>query len=569
MIEISETGMNVQFESYMMGYSNSVRNINQNSSSSWSPYLYNDLINEHVYNSFRTMNEYSGYKEALKRTVVEHDALFREQVSELHRLYRTQKDLMDNIKRQELYRFSYQNRISQLQLFLSPVVFHNNQNLLQHTDNIKPCIDFLKQDYIRNDSDTVNLKLKRNHRQMLDLQLPADMYIGAEDHSDMIRKEDRASLFSGVEYKSSDKMNEVDVQLTLGTREYKMNEDINGNAKNQRSSFDYAGITGNIFNSSTQNFLQVGKQMEQRKTKENNTHNIPFYDSKDIPTPDREPNPSHFDLNSPTLTNSNSHTPLSFSSCSEIASSSSPLTPSPKRKSPKTITLVPIAVQALPCFTISGNVQRKNPKKDFQKYQKKIAIDLNDEISSEGDESYDDALNALAAESLLLFSQRASPNMDLLHWFADTVLSKNSDVVADAFESLTLNLEEMKPDENIKSEQKLEIEEEKAHKGRKRREKKKDFRKEILPSIVSLSKHELKEDLHAFDCIRKAMGENLESKLTRKKLAKRKGGKLKYLETGLGVEVWKKKMLMWGGKSKRGRRLRATREFSDFSIDLC
>ncbi|KAK4785188.1 hypothetical protein SAY86_001877 [Trapa natans] len=41
-------------------------------------------------------------RDAVKKKILEHDAVFKKQVHELHRLYRIQKDLMDDIRRKEL-----------------------------------------------------------------------------------------------------------------------------------------------------------------------------------------------------------------------------------------------------------------------------------------------------------------------------------------------------------------------------------------------------------------------------------------------------------------------------------
>lgn len=73
-------GTKMQCESYLQGYS-STRNLNEGSSSSWSPYYEDRTLNEHLYDSFMLRPEYSGYdKEMLKRTILEHEATFRKQV---------------------------------------------------------------------------------------------------------------------------------------------------------------------------------------------------------------------------------------------------------------------------------------------------------------------------------------------------------------------------------------------------------------------------------------------------------------------------------------------------------
>ncbi|KAK6242686.1 hypothetical protein SCA6_008075 [Theobroma cacao] len=100
-------GTKVQSKSYLPGYY-SMRDLNEDSNSCSWPLYYGDktLTNGQYYNGFfprAIADAYPGYdKDALKRTMLEHEAIFKNQVSELHRLYRIQRDLMDEIKKKEL-----------------------------------------------------------------------------------------------------------------------------------------------------------------------------------------------------------------------------------------------------------------------------------------------------------------------------------------------------------------------------------------------------------------------------------------------------------------------------------
>ncbi|KAL7240637.1 hypothetical protein ACSBR2_006316 [Camellia fascicularis] len=102
-------GTKVHCESYLSGYY-SMRDLNLDSSSSNWHLFYGDktLANGQYYNSFlpRTpKNAYpGGDKDALKQTMLEHEAIFKRQVFELHRLYKIQKDMMDEIKTKELHK---------------------------------------------------------------------------------------------------------------------------------------------------------------------------------------------------------------------------------------------------------------------------------------------------------------------------------------------------------------------------------------------------------------------------------------------------------------------------------
>ncbi|XWS34158.1 hypothetical protein CRYUN_Cryun21dG0016100 [Craigia yunnanensis] len=100
-------GTKVQSKSYLPGYY-PMRDLNEDSNSCSWPLYYGDktLTNGQYYNGFfprAIADAYPMYdKDVLKQTMLEHEATFKNQVSELHRLYRIQRDLMDEIKKKEL-----------------------------------------------------------------------------------------------------------------------------------------------------------------------------------------------------------------------------------------------------------------------------------------------------------------------------------------------------------------------------------------------------------------------------------------------------------------------------------
>ncbi|KAL7260722.1 hypothetical protein ACSBR1_006397 [Camellia fascicularis] len=102
-------GTQVHCESYLPGYY-SMRDLNLDCSSSNWPLFYGDktIANGQYYNSFlpsTATNAYPGDdKDVLKKTMLKHEAIFKQQVFELHRLYKIQKDMMDDIKRKELHK---------------------------------------------------------------------------------------------------------------------------------------------------------------------------------------------------------------------------------------------------------------------------------------------------------------------------------------------------------------------------------------------------------------------------------------------------------------------------------
>ncbi|CAK9186158.1 unnamed protein product [Ilex paraguariensis] len=98
-------GTEVQCKSYFPIYY-SMRDLNEDAnSSSWPPY-YGD--NGQYFNGFRSRTVQNTYpsndKDALKQKILEHEAIFKNQVYELHRLYRVQRDIMDEIKKKEQHK---------------------------------------------------------------------------------------------------------------------------------------------------------------------------------------------------------------------------------------------------------------------------------------------------------------------------------------------------------------------------------------------------------------------------------------------------------------------------------
>ncbi|XP_057810775.1 uncharacterized protein LOC131025162 [Salvia miltiorrhiza] len=97
-------GTEMHCKSYFPGFY-MMRDLNDDSSNSSWPLYYGDkmVANGQYYNGFlqRTLeNGYSGHeKDTLKQKMLEHEAVFKNQVLELHRLYRIQRDMMEEFKR--------------------------------------------------------------------------------------------------------------------------------------------------------------------------------------------------------------------------------------------------------------------------------------------------------------------------------------------------------------------------------------------------------------------------------------------------------------------------------------
>ncbi|KAL5761677.1 hypothetical protein ACOSP7_017941 [Xanthoceras sorbifolium] len=207
-------GTKVQCKSYLPGYY-SMRDLNEDSNSCSWPLYYGDknLTNGQYYNGFmpRVVSEsYSGYdKDAVKRKMLEHEAIFKDQLCELHRLYKIQRDLMEEVKRKELHK----NLIAaETSLSSSPLTsqitsedarkWHIPSFPLPNSVCAKPSVSGAEDIHsplssmkgstqagplpFQNGTGSKDVELLESRptkvrRKMIDLQLPADEYIDTEE----------------------------------------------------------------------------------------------------------------------------------------------------------------------------------------------------------------------------------------------------------------------------------------------------------------------------------------------------------------------------------------------------
>uniref|UniRef100_A0A7N0TSR6 Uncharacterized protein n=1 Tax=Kalanchoe fedtschenkoi TaxID=63787 RepID=A0A7N0TSR6_KALFE len=192
-------GSEVQLERYIHGY-NAMRELGDDvSSGAWNYY-----DRQFQGTAVELYSEYD--KDVLKQKMLEHDAVFRRQVSELHRLYRTQRDLMEEMRRSELYNqhkpllssnpVVYQRQDSgkwHASVFptsnsacTSPSVLgaeHSSPNLSLLKGKTLPKTDvFSAQDADdSNDCEIIECRPGKVRRKMFDLQLSADEYIDPDE----------------------------------------------------------------------------------------------------------------------------------------------------------------------------------------------------------------------------------------------------------------------------------------------------------------------------------------------------------------------------------------------------
>ncbi|URD93860.1 hypothetical protein MUK42_01792 [Musa troglodytarum] len=180
-------GTNVQYKCYLSGY-HPMEDLDEDKNFSWSPFSEDKSFSWQLCNDFkpRTTSSWSKYdKETLKQTMLEHEATFQNQVYELHRLYRIQRELMYEIKRKQLNRFSGPTQTSK-----------------SNGDDKRPSFNFLKKGVTQcssistanggcvTDDRPFDAKFKMFPKRTLDLHLPAEVYIKNEG----TEKQDRENI---------------------------------------------------------------------------------------------------------------------------------------------------------------------------------------------------------------------------------------------------------------------------------------------------------------------------------------------------------------------------------------
>lgn len=208
-------GTKLHCESYLTGYY-SMRNLNEDSSCSGWPLSYGDknLTNGQCYNGFtpRVITDgYPGYdKNTLRQKILEHEAVFKNQVNELHRLYGIQRDMMEEIKRKELHKHwasvepssSSSRQGSQMpqdntqtcytagfpllnsgygRTSMSGVEIVNSPLSCPKGYNMHAGHSPLQNGCTSKDFEALDLRPTKMRKKLFDLQLPADEYIDTEE----------------------------------------------------------------------------------------------------------------------------------------------------------------------------------------------------------------------------------------------------------------------------------------------------------------------------------------------------------------------------------------------------
>ncbi|KAJ1293527.1 hypothetical protein BS78_01G075100 [Paspalum vaginatum] len=224
-------GAKVEGESYMPGYY-ATGDLNMEANGRWSPYYEETTSNGQLCNGFTTKptNGYSEFdKEMLKHQMLEHEAVFRQQVYELHRVYQIQRDMMKQHHSKEVYSYpmlavaSHTNSPSQVpsngtkmmwQMPVPPVsTTYRKAPVAEHNDTNQSSMKFLREGSVQSSPNGFLScdAAPRSRQGTFDLQLPADHYIDDDNTS-----ENKPIDFLGL---ASDTKAQNDADLTLASAE--------------------------------------------------------------------------------------------------------------------------------------------------------------------------------------------------------------------------------------------------------------------------------------------------------------------------------------------------------------
>ncbi|XP_074309667.1 uncharacterized protein LOC141644117 [Silene latifolia] len=210
-------GTKVQTENYLPRQSLTIDLSRESNGGCWpSYYTEGSLPNGQFHYGFlpRTVaDSHSGYdKDVLKQTMLEHEAIFKDQVYELHRLYRVQRGLMDEVRRSEPFKHGIQYEASsssspltsQRQLdgaqrwngssfpLTSPCsgrpLISGLETVQSSPNSVKgksilagPSPSPFHNCYSPKTSEASEARPTKSRKRILDLQLPADKYIDTDE----------------------------------------------------------------------------------------------------------------------------------------------------------------------------------------------------------------------------------------------------------------------------------------------------------------------------------------------------------------------------------------------------
>lgn len=191
-------GTEVHYKNSFAGY-HSMRNANEDSNnSSWLFYGDNTLTNGHYYDALtpRTVTDaYPGHdKDELKQKMIHHEAVFKNQVHELHRLYKRQQDIMEEVKRKDFPKYHISiDTSSSSNLIPSQKPYEDGnkwQIPLANSPSARPSIFGVdisnsplscSKGNVSKDCEVVECRPSKVRKKLFDLELPANENVESEE----------------------------------------------------------------------------------------------------------------------------------------------------------------------------------------------------------------------------------------------------------------------------------------------------------------------------------------------------------------------------------------------------
>lgn len=209
----------MQYNGNFPGYYSAI-NLNMEANSSTWPLNNIDKMLDcgHFYNGFvspLSPDQVLGYnKEVLKQMMLKHETIFRDQIHDLHRLYSRQRALMDEMRRNELYKHELRLETSKSNSVLSHVSTEYAQKTchapslpwvnpacgglcISGAKNVQlplssfqgkstqACPDPAQTEGCLKDLELLESKCKKIGKKVLDLQLPAYVYVDSEEEESL------------------------------------------------------------------------------------------------------------------------------------------------------------------------------------------------------------------------------------------------------------------------------------------------------------------------------------------------------------------------------------------------
>ncbi|PIA62948.1 hypothetical protein AQUCO_00200753v1 [Aquilegia coerulea] len=278
-------GTKVHCKSYFPGYC-SMRDLNEDADSGSWPMYHEDkmLMARQYYNDFLPRPATDGYseydKEVLRQTMLKHEATFKNQVSELHRVYRIQRNLMEELKRKEVHntipmeasQSMYHSSSSQMPSEHAFKIWDGNPSCsrpsFSGTENRQSPSEIIKSSNMQGHAVTngsfrdcrlLDSNSKKPPRRMFDLQLPADQYIDDEEGEKVLTPDNNVnwSLGSGRNLKRQAASSKSDLSFRNKQSLADLNHPIQGEeAASSASASNFLGPVACRIDTQVQDTLQ-------------------------------------------------------------------------------------------------------------------------------------------------------------------------------------------------------------------------------------------------------------------------------------------------------------------------